>query len=226
VKVAFCVPSLGGPTAPFIAAMEQSIPLVDGAGWETMIVEERGCPYISNARATMLRKALDAGAEVICFLDYDLSWRPADLLKLIETPDPVVAGTYRYKKAEEEYMGSPVSGGDDRPVVRADGCIRGHAVPAGFLKLTRDAVRSFMRSYPELVYGDPEKPSIDLFNHGAIGGIWYGEDMAFCKRWRDSGGMIWIVPDLSLTHHSETEAFPGNYHEFMLRQPGGSEHEG
>jgi hypothetical protein len=77
VKVVFCVPSLNGPTAPFIAAMERSIPLVDGAGWDEALVQEIGNPYISAARATMLRKALDAGADVIVFLDYDLSWTRA-----------------------------------------------------------------------------------------------------------------------------------------------------
>ncbi len=226
MKVVFCCPSLAGPTAPFIEALEKSIPLITGAGWDEGFVQELGCPYISHARATMLRKALDAGADVIVFLDYDLSWRPEDLLKLIETPDPVVAGLYRYKKAEEEYMGSIMEGADNRPVVRSDGCIRGFRVPAGFLKVTREAVRTFMRAYPELVYGHAENPSVDLFNHGAHQGVWYGEDMAFSRRWKDCGGEIWIQPDLSLTHHSADKAYPGNFHNFMLRQPGGSEHQG
>lgn len=226
MKVVFCCPSLAGPTAPFIEALERSIPLITGAGWDEAFVQELGCPYISHARATMLRKALDGGADVIVFLDYDLSWRPEDLLKLIETPDPVVAGLYRYKKDDEEYMGAIMDGADGRPVVRADGCIRGFRVPAGFLKVTREAVRTFMRAYPELVYGHAENPSVDLFNHGAHEGVWYGEDMAFSRRWKDCGGEIWIQPDLSLTHHSADKVYPGNFHNFMLRQPGGSEHQG
>lgn len=224
MKVILCSPTLTRPFPQCVEAIEASAAVLDEAGIEHGVIWEVGCPYISNARATMLRKALDAGADVVVFIDHDLSWQPEDLLKLIQTPDPVVAGLYRYKKDEVEYMGSVFSGADDRPVVRADGAIRGHSVPAGFLKLTRDAVRAFMRAYPELVYGDPESPSIDIFNHGAIGGVWYGEDMAFSKRWRDCGGMIWIVPDLDLAHHSATEAYAGNFHEFMLRQPGGSEH--
>lgn len=225
MKVALCTPTLTKPYPQYVDAMGASAAILDAAGIEHMTVFEVGCPYISNARATMLRKALDAGADVIVFIDHDLSWRPGDLAKLIETPDPVVAGLYRYKKADEEYMGAVMSGADERPVVRADGCIRAHSVPGGFLKLTRDAVRAFMRAYPELTYGDPERPSTDLFQHGAHEGVWYGEDMAFSRRWRDCGGMIWIVPDLSLTHHSAEAPYPGNFHQFMLRQPGGSEHQ-
>lgn len=223
MKVVFCTPSLSGPTKPYIKALEQSIPLIRSAGWEEAYVQELGCPYISHARATMTRKALDAGADVVVYIDYDLSWRPQDLLTLIETEGEVVAGTYRYKKDEEEYMGSIKEGLDNRPFVRkSDGAIRGFRVPAGFLKVTRSAIRKIMLSYPELVYGHPESPSVDLFQHGAHKGVWYGEDMAFSRRWIDSGGEIWVVPNLGLNHHTQDKEYTGNFHEFLLRQPGGS----
>ena len=33
-----------------------------------------------------------------------------------------------------------------------------------------------------------------------------------------------LVPDLDITHHgSDGAAYPGNYHGFLMRQPGGSE---
>lgn len=222
MKVVFCVPSLNGPTAPFVEALKASVPSVIGAGWEEGYVEERGCPYISSARATMLRKAMDAKADVVVFLDYDLSWRPGDLLKLIETPGDVVAGLYRFKTDAEEYMGQINTGPDHRPTVRDDGCISAERIPAGFLKVTKEAVDRFMRAYPELCFGPRYNPSVDLFNHGAHDGAWWGEDYAFSRRWRACGGEIWVVPDLSLTHHSACEMFPGNYHEFLMRQPGGA----
>lgn len=202
--------------------MEKSIPLVTGAGWDEAMVLETGNPYISAARATMLRKALDAKADVIVFLDYDLSWAPGDLLKLIETEGDVVAGLYRFKKPDVEYMGAIETTPEGLPLVReSDGAIQGHRIPAGFLKVTKEAIEHFMRAYPELAYGPRYNPSIDLFNHGAHEGVWYGEDYAFSRRWKDCGGEIWIVPDLDLTHHSATEAYPGNYHDFLRHQPGG-----
>jgi hypothetical protein len=224
MKVVFCVPSLHGPTAPFINALEQSLPLIVAAGWEEGTVEERGCPYISYARATMLRKALDAKADVIVFIDYDLSWCPRDLLTLIETPGDVVAGTYRFKKDEEEYMGGWYVDPDGRPIVRDDGCFKSSRVPAGFLKITKEGVDRFMTAYPQLTFGVRYNPPVDLFNHGVIDGVWYGEDMAFSKRWSEACEPIWLVPDLGLDHHSGDRVFAGNLHQFMLRQPGGSEH--
>lgn len=221
MTVVLATPTLTRPRPEHLAAVGASVPALDTAGIGHQMVFEVGCPYISHARATMLRKALDAGAEAVVFIDHDLSWRPEDLVALIRTEGEVVAGTYRYKKDDEEYMGAIHCHPDGRPQVLPDGCIRADRVPAGFLKVTRAAVRRFMRAYPELVYGDPERPSVDLFNHGAHDGVWYGEDMAFSRRWR-AIGEIKLLPDLDLTHHGD-KAYPGNYHQFLLRCPGGSE---
>lgn len=219
-RVVFCTPTITRPYAPFLEAMEASVPLLDAAGYAHQVTFEVGNPYISAARATMLRKALDAKADIIVFLDHDLSWKPEDLLKLIETPGDVVAGLYRFKKDDVEYMGAIDVQADTRPILRADGCMSADRVPAGFLKVTREAVAKFMRAYPHLMYGDPINPSVDLFNHGAHDWTWYGEDYAFSRNWKACGGQIWVVPDLDLTHHGD-KPYPGNWHQFMMRQPGG-----
>jgi glycosyltransferase involved in cell wall biosynthesis len=224
-KVIFCVPTLTKPHQATLDALASSLSLIQRAGWEEGMVSEVGCPYISSARATMLRKALDAKADVIVFIDHDVSWRPADLLKLIETEGDVVAGTYRFKRDDEvEYMGALITQADGTPLVReSDGAILAHSIPAGFLKVTKEAIGKFCRAYPDLLYGEPYAPHIDLFNHGAHQGVWYGEDYAFARRWRECGGQIWLVPDLTINHHAGSVVYPGNYHEFLLRQPGGSE---
>jgi hypothetical protein len=222
-KVVFVTPTLKRPTQPYLDALEASIPLIVAAGWQEGAIFELGCPYISHARALLTRKALDAEADVIVYLDDDLSWAPSALLALIETEGDVVAGTYRFGADAEEYMMSLFTSGDHRPILRDDGAIRAEWGPAGFLKVTRAAIRRFMRAYPQLVYGDPLRPSIDLFNHGADDGTWWGEDVMFCRRWRACGGQVWIVPDLDLTHWKGGKPYPGNLHRFMLRQPGGSD---
>jgi hypothetical protein len=221
-KVIFCTPTLTHPHPAFLAALEAAVPALDAAGIDHQTAFRAGCPYISHARADLLRTALDAQPDAIVFIDHDVSFRPADLVKLVETEGDVVAGTYRYKKDDEEYMGALMERPDGLPSLRADGCIRAHSVPAGFLKITSAAVCRFMAAYPELAFGPAYRPSIDLFNHGAHERVWYGEDMAFSRRWRDCGGEIWIVPDLELTHHSADRAYPGNYHLFLMRQPGGA----
>lgn len=221
-KVVFCVPTIKKPFKECLDSLEMSIHLIQADGWDEGMVSEIGNPYISAARSYMLRKALDAKADVIVFIDHDLSWEPKDLLKLINTEGDVVAGTYRFKKDEEVYMGVLDDDKDGMPKVRADGCIKATRVPAGFLKITKEAVDKFMTAYPHLVYGPKYNPSVDLFNHGAHNGFWWGEDYAFSRNWIDCGGEIWLLPDVTLTHHSPEQAYHGNYHDFLMRQPGGS----
>lgn len=100
-----------------------------------------------------------------------------------------------------------------------------HSAPAGFLKITPDCVRRFIAAYPQLVYGDRLAPHVDLFNHGAHQGVWYGEDYAFCRNWRDAGGQIWLIPNLDINHHTADVMYAGNFHQWLLRQPGGSHHD-
>jgi len=222
-KVVLCVPTLTRPHQATIESIKNSVPLLESAGYEHYMVSEIGCPYISAARSTMLRKALDVKADIIVFIDHDVSWKPSDLLKLIETDGDVVAGLYRFKQdGEVKYMGVLDDDKDGMPKVREDGAIKADRVPAGFLKITRNCVNRFMQAYPHLMYGEASNPSIDIFNHGAHKGAWYGEDYSFSRNWIDAGGDIWVVPNLDLNHHSKDEVFEGNYHEFLLRQPGGS----
>lgn len=223
-KVVFCVPIVGRPYPGFIRALEASIPIIRAAGWDEELVQEIDNPYISGARAKMLRKALDHGADVIVFLDYDLEWKPEDLLRLVETKGEVIAGTYRCKIDTEQYMGAIFHDDALRPIVREDGCVKASVAPAGFLKITRDAVDMFMGAHPELCYGPRYSQSVDLFNHGAHERLYWGEDYAFCRRWREKCGDVWIIPDITITHWKGESPYPGNFHEHLLAQPGGSAH--
>lgn len=220
--VVFCLPTLTKPHPATLAAMEASVPLLDAAGWKHSMVSEVGCPYISAARSTMLRKALDSVADVIVFIDHDVSWDAGDLLKLIEADGDYVVGTYRFKKEPEEYMGQLLVDGEGFPIVRPDGALKSFCAPAGFMKITQTTVNCIIEHFPELCYGDRHKPHVDFFNHGAHGHVWYGEDYAACRRWREIGGDVWTIPDMNIHHHAGDTVYRGNLHQFLLRQPGGS----
>lgn len=216
----FCIPTLVKPYQCTLDSLAASLPQLDAAGWKHSMVSEVGSAYISCARSVMLKKALDAKATAIVFIDHDLSWAPADLLALIEEPGDCVSGNYRFKYDDVEFMGVPLP--DLLGNVQASGGgIKGYWIPAGFLKITRRAVNRFLAAYPELAYGEKCSPHIDLFNHGAHEGVWYGEDYSFSRRWRELGGEITILPELDLVHHTTEKSYGGTYHEYLMRQPGG-----
>ncbi len=205
---------------PFIESLKACLPAVESLGWEHGVAQEAGCPYISAARAKVIRRAINGGAEVLVFLDHDVSWTPEDMVKLLETEGDVVAGTYRKKTSQDEeiYMGVLDTDIKGALMGRADGCLKAHRVPAGFLKVSVDAINAFAKFYPELLFGPPMSQELDMFNHGVIEGIWYGEDYAFSKRWLDMGGDIWIIPDLDIDHHSaDGTVHKGNLHRYLLK---------
>lgn len=222
-RAVFCTPTHTGPYPAYLASIAASAPLLRESGWGAALAFEFKNAYISVARAVLLRKALNSYADVIVFIDHDVSWEPQDLLRLIETEGDVVAGTYRYKTDEEErYMGW-MDVQEHAIQQRADGCFRATHIPAGFMKITRNAVNRFMEAYPHLVYGEKCLPHVDLFNHGAEKGIWWGEDYAFSQHWLNIGGDIWLIPDLNLTHNDierdgTAKAYPGNFADFVRRK--------
>lgn len=221
-KVIFCTPTLTRPHPAYFEAVKASVPSLDAAGWDHGITWMIGCAYISAARSIMLRRALNAGADVVVFIDHDMSWAPEDLLTLIETEGDVVSGTYRFKNDSGDYMGRIWPGPNGKPMVRdTDGAVKMVCIPAGFLKITRQGVNRFMRKYPELNYGEECGPSTDLFQHGVHEGVWFGEDYAFSRRWNAIDD-IWCVPTLQLNHHEKDRVYSGTYHDYLLRCKGGA----
>lgn len=226
MKAVFCIPTIKRPHQATLDALAASVPLLDAAGIEHAVVHEVGSPYISCARATMLRKALDAKADAIVFIDHDLSWRPADLVTLVQAAGDYVIGTYRFKHEPEEYMGMPYPDhqGDIRG--RADGAILAYCGPAGFMKITPRAVNRVLQAHPELAYGDRHSPHVDFFNHGAHEHVWYGEDYAACRRWVEMGEQLWLLPQLQIDHHgADGKVYRGNFDRYLRRQPGGDLHD-
>ena len=219
-KVAFCVPTRDKPHPAFVIALEASLPALEEAGIEHCLVAETGNPYISGARATMLRKALNIAPDCVVFLDDDLSWRPQDLVNLIKTDVDVCAGLYRFKQPEIKYMGVLETDEEGYPKGRlSDGLLSAIRVPAGFLKITAAGVEKFMLGYPELCYGPAYARCVDLFNHGAHNGQWWGEDYSFSRRWVELGHKLWVMPDADLIHWGKPcNAHEGNFHKFLLAQ--------
>lgn len=219
LKVAIATPTRDRPHPAYLSALERSVPLLDQK-YEHATVFEVGCPYISGARATCLRKAMKWGADVFVFIDDDVSWQPEDLIALIEAPGDVVGGTYRFKvDGDPKYMGRCCLGSNNLPLVReGDEAIQAICLPAGFLKVTRAGIERFMAAFPELtINADGEGDSPDLFNHGAHKGVWFGEDYAFCRRWGELGGDIWLLPKLQLDHNgADGRVWPGNFHQQLL----------
>lgn len=210
-----------------VKSLDATMRLLEDRGHQAILGICAGCCYIQAGRNRLVRDFMQTDADVLFFVDDDVSWNPLDALRMIESGDAVVAGIYPQKKAFEDYPVVIRVDANARAIVREDGAIAAFAVPAGMLAIRREVIEKLSAAHPEKRYydvidGERIDGFYDLFPQGVYGERWVGEDFAFCQLWRELGGEMWVLPNMTLGHHAGDKTWTGNYHEFLLRQPGGS----
>jgi hypothetical protein len=183
-------------------------------------------PYIQKARNDLVSQFLKSKCAIFIFVADDIEYKAKDLLRLIETPGDVVAGAYRLKSDEEEYPVRIHVGPHRVALTRDDGCILASRVQTGFLRINRVVFTKISEGYPDLAYyglknGEKINIAHDFFPQGVRNHRWIGEDYAFCDLWTGLGGQIWLIPDIDLIHYEGEIGYPGNFHEYLKKRPGG-----
>lgn len=172
--------------------------------------DECGNALIGDARAQIVAEFLSIGADQLVFVDSDVCWEKGSLLRLIDAPHDFVAGIYPQRKDPIAYC---VKWDQSKEHLQADehGFLKVEGVPAGFMRLTRDMLLKMADHYPNLEFyceNAPDKKAFALFDPYRIGKHKMGEDYAFCKRWTDIGGEIFIDPEIKMGHVGY-KTFPG-----------------
>lgn len=223
MKVLFATPTYKGLSyGAFLDSLESTVKLCEQRGIETQFTLVTGCCYVQEARNKMIKQFLDSDADQLFFLDDDISWPAEKAIEFIESSDAIIAGIYPLKCDPLQFPVVIHTDANHLPIVRMDGCIAGHSLPTGFMRIKREVIEKLIAAYPAQkyeVYEEGEKTGEfhDLFPQGVHNGRWVGEDYAFCRLWRDIGGEMWVKPDIDFTH----AGFAGNYHNYLLQQPGG-----
>lgn len=174
-----------------------------------------GCCYLDLIRNDLVRQFLDSPADRLLFIDADIGYPPEAVLRVANTPRPVVAGVYRKKTDLPEWPIAVETGPFHVDVVT--GLIEAASVASGFLCIHRSVFEQLQPSVP--YFRDDRGLWMHAYFQCLIqDGRYFGEDVVFCQRWRALGGTIWFVPDLQLTHLGEKE-YTGAYHEWMNLRP-------
>lgn len=195
----------------------QDMILMSEKGIKVTVVDETGNSMIAHSRDLICAKFLGSDATDLVFIDWDIAWPAGTLLKLVEYPVEVVAGVYpkrsdpiaffvRWIAENKELRGDPEHG-----LLEVDG------VPAGFLRISRDALTKMVLAYPKTRFADKYAPSgyaHALFDNIHEGDAYFGEDFSFCRRFRDIGGKVWCDPEMTLTHIGN-KGFTGSLGEWL-----------
>ncbi len=224
-KVFLAIPSYGGHIE--IAGMRSLIfdmQCLINAGWEVQIFEELGHADIYSLRAQMAMHFLDSDATDMIMIDNDLSWEAGSLVRLLAHEVDVVGGAYPKRRDPITFMFR--SEEYDR-----DGVLRGHAdsgmisvdgLPGGFMRITRRAIEALHDKHREqFEVVDPHVPQgktvriFDPYYYDAPDGRHVlSEDYAFCQRWRDMGGLVWMDTKIAMAHHGG-KAYTGSIGQWL-----------
>ena len=165
-----------------------------------MVHDECGNALIADARAVIVAEFLASDCDKLVFVDSDVCWEAGALVRLLDRKEDFVAGIYPQRKDPINYCVKWLN----KPELHAvDGLLEVAGVPAGFMCLSRDMLEKMVAQYPDSEFyceTAPGERAWALFADYRIGKHKMGEDYAFCRRWTDMGGKVWIDPEIKMGH--------------------------
>ena len=182
---------------------------------------------VTRGRNTILGAFLDQPEEThLMFIDADIGFSVEQVMRMLDFDQDVVAGMYPLKRldydnaafqraadgeplqtAQLRYVGLPCEGEARK---ETNGFVTGVYAGAGFLLMKRSALERMAKEYPETHYRGAHNtahpnPSPNLYALfdcliDPDTGDYLSEDYAFCRRWRNIGGTVWLDTTSRLTH--------------------------
>lgn len=224
MKVFIAIPCYDGKIISDCAlSIVRNIKTLVRHGHETTEIDMTGCCYVASARNVLVKNFLDSGFDEIIFVDNDLGFDDDAMLKLIESDEDICVGAYPYRNAS---MGFPIKVIDDpeysspTPLVKMIKNVPyvelSHG-PTGLMKIKRRVFEKLISNHPEWKYITSHGELYSCFDTGHLfePGNWYGEDVAFCIRWRNEGGKIYCRPDITFRHYGIMNA-SGNLYDYYM----------
>jgi hypothetical protein len=177
-KVAICFPSSDMVHADFALALAGLCAAAHPLGVVTINPKSS---IVAVARNNGVARAQEIGADVILFLDSDMTFPPTVPVRLMAHRKAIVGAIYTKRLPPYELLGTPIS---PKAEVGEDGLVEMKRLPTGCLMIAMKVFEHLKRPY--FRFGADEET-------GAI----LGEDYAFCDGVRLAGFHIWADMTLS-----------------------------
>jgi hypothetical protein len=189
-----------------------------------------GDALITRARASLAAQFLDdPNATHLLFIDADIGFEPAQVLRLIASGADMCAAIYPIKRIDWDKVRAAMASGRPNPgaaalsyvfevpnpetVATRAGFAQVRYAGTGFLLIRRAALEKMCAHYPHLRYQRDHsmEAATASANRFALfdpmideSGVYLSEDFSFCRRWTDIGGEIWADLESTLSHVGPT----------------------
>lgn len=140
----------------------------------------------------------------LLFVDDDMGFPPELILDMLTFNEPVVGAIYPKRTSPRIWCGSGIEAAEYRA-----GFIEVDGVGGGVLLIRRDAVTKMLDVFPDLIgeYMVLEdlkvtgaKRTFRFFDAILTPDGKAGEDISFCRRWREAGGVVWASTAYTIDH--------------------------
>lgn len=198
-KVMLATTAYDSPDASYTFSISQSREALHKAGIGSSYLLLSGDCHVDDARNSVVREFLASDCTDLMFLDADVSWQPADLVKVCQYDRDFVGGVYPYRAPGRDDM--PCRTMLDGAEIDADGLLEMEGIPTGFMRMRRVVLERLLADAPSYRMGGAGKMLPILFERGVVPGIArMGGDLHFCWKWRQTGGRIYADPEIRLGH--------------------------
>lgn len=162
-------------------------------------------------------------AEFFMFIDADIHFDPASVIRLIKSGHDLSVACYPKKFVDWNQAAAAVKKGDTRNMEMLSASLvvnfGAHRVeivngfapvldgPTGFMVIKRDVFKKMEQRYPELnCMNDHQNRDFDTYHAcfdcmiDPVSRRYLSEDYAFCRRWQQMGGKIYADTQTTLGH--------------------------
>lgn len=180
---------------------------------------------IGFARNVLASRVLEGDHSHLLFVDSDMEFQPGLIRRMLAFNEPVVAATYPKRMFDmQRFFEQSRQQGDagsawarslhflgdlETPHVARDDFYRATTLPTGLMLIKREALERLRTALPDLyrpargTYYESQRLTNVLQCFESVfdaNGVAYGEDISFCRRWRDIGGELWMTFDDTVGH--------------------------
>jgi len=163
---------------------------------------------VARARNDLVHNFLKSECTHILMIDADQGWDYDAPLKMLRMNRKFITGAVPGRQTLETYALTIETNDDMTPKVDDQGMIYCATNGVAFALIERCVFDEIKTVTLHEVCPYFQHRYFDNGDH-------YGEDMFFTKSWKDTGGDLWIYPDITFVHGPIT----ANYHKFLINQP-------
>lgn len=212
-SVMICTPIARNPVWEYTAALASSLLYLQEQGVRVTFEFVVGNSVVHKARNELVAHFLKSDFTDLLFIDDDMQWAPASIMRLLGSQQPLIggAGRMRVNKPNSDpavWCWRPIHDAEGELIQDDMGAVEVRGFGAAFMLINRRVFAEMIQAHPEWKRRGMADWSQDVRDHyfeffppnetDEFGEL--SEDYGFCHRWRTLGGRVWVDPTIRLGH--------------------------